>query len=78
MNIAAYIRSVRIRAGLSQTAFGKELKISRSRIANYETGRSRPSADFFLTVQAFEQSLNSTQKTKTHSTFLYKLKNLFS
>lgn len=58
MNIPHYIRTVRHRAGLTQSQFAEYLQTTRSKIANYETGRCRLPADFFLAVQEFDLQHN--------------------
>jgi len=77
MNIPAYIKAVRLKAELSQAAFGTALQTSRSKIANYETGRTRTTADFFLAVQGFELSLQHTKKSKPN-TILNRLTQYFT
>ena len=78
MKISDYVKHLRKQTGLSQARFAEEIDSNRSAVANYENDRTIPPGDILLRIQAFELSLNSPQKLKTHNTFVHRLKTLFS
>ena len=71
MNVANYVRSVRLRLGLTQQALANKLKKSRWSVTNYELGRALPPGDVLLQIQAFELSLDPPAKSKIHNTFFH-------
>jgi len=78
MNIPHYIRTVRQRAGLSQAKFADFLQTTRSKIANYETGRSRAPADLFLAVQEFDFQHNRKDASSNKKSVFNTIKKFLS
>ena len=75
MKISDYVKNLRKQTGLSQARFAREVDSNRSAIANYENDRAIPPGDVLLRIQAFESSLMSPQKLKSHNTLIQKIKN---
>lgn len=46
-----YVRTIRNRVGLSQTAFGGKMDVSRDRIAKIEIGVMNPTFDFLVCMR---------------------------
>ena len=53
MKIAHLVKSIRLKAKLTQKQFAEKLGITRQRITNYETGRTIPPGDTLLKIQDF-------------------------
>lgn len=58
------IREIRSNAGMSQTCFAVAVGLTRTQIADYETGRSMPRADTYLKILTFPYHNNGGEKTQ--------------